>query len=196
MVAVVAVVVRVPAPAVGVCRLLALPTCLSALVRRRLQVGCGAAGLLDGDFASAAFHRPQGLAYSAKVRRGRQGARREAGGGCGQRALLTLGSAEHESAPSLLRPPTHLSAAAPQPCTASQRNCLYVADTEAHALREVDLSARSVRTLAGTGRKGADYSGGAAGAAQALNSPWDVALDRWVGRLGGARVAAAAAVGC
>jgi hypothetical protein len=30
-----------------------------------------------------------------------------------------------------------------------QRNCLYVADTEAHALREVDLGEKTVKTLAG-----------------------------------------------
>lgn len=35
------------------------------------------------------------------------------------------------------------------PCCALQRNCLYVADTEAHALREVDLRKKTVRTLAG-----------------------------------------------
>lgn len=63
-----------------------------------------------------------------------------------------------------------------------QRDCLYVADTESHALREVDLRKKSVRTLAGNGTKGAEYAGGAGGAAQALNSPWDVALDRCEGR--------------
>jgi DNA-binding beta-propeller fold protein YncE len=30
-------------------------------------VGCGAPGLVDGIYAEAAFHRPQGLAYSARV---------------------------------------------------------------------------------------------------------------------------------
>lgn len=34
---------------------------------------------------------------------------------------------------------------------------------------------------AGSGVKGSDYSGGQKGAAQLLNSPWDLALDRWVG---------------
>jgi hypothetical protein len=32
-----------------------------------------------------------------------------------------------------------------------QRNRLYVADTENHALREVDLRAKTVKTLAGEG---------------------------------------------
>eukprot|EP00741_Cyanophora_paradoxa_P008541 tig00001339_g8266.t1 len=86
------------------------------------QVGSGEAGLQDGDFASARFYRPQGLAYDAA------------------------------------------------------RDCLYVADTEAHALREVDLAAGRVRTLAGTGTQGRDYKGGRKGAAQELSSPWDVAV--------------------
>lgn len=33
----------------------------------------------------------------------------------------------------------------------AKRNCLYVADTESHALRCVDLSSRMVSTLAGDG---------------------------------------------
>ena len=31
------------------------------------HIGCGAPGLADGSYEEAAFHRPQGLAYSAKV---------------------------------------------------------------------------------------------------------------------------------
>ena len=57
---------------------------------------------------------------------------------------------------------------------------MYVADTEGHALREVDLRHKTVRTLVGCGIKGSDYRGGATGAAQLLNSPWDVVLDRCV----------------
>ncbi len=57
---------------------------------------------------------------------------------------------------------------------------LFVADTENHAVRAVDLSARRVRTLAGNGYKGQDYEGGQAGGRQQLNSPWDVALDAQV----------------
>ncbi len=55
---------------------------------------------------------------------------------------------------------------------------LYVADTENHALRQVDLVAGEVTTVAGTGEQSRSYppqSGRAA--ATALNSPWDVALD-------------------
>lgn len=45
-------------------------------------------------------------------------------------------------------------------------NYLYVADTDNHALRRVDLTTRQVETLAGTGRQG-----------DPLNSPWDLVLN-------------------
>jgi len=62
------------------------------------------------------------------------------------------------------------------------RNVLYVADTENHALREVDLTEKSVRTLAGDGTQGDDYEGGAQDTAQKLSSPWDVAVG-WGGKV-------------
>lgn len=52
---------------------------------------------------------------------------------------------------------------------------LYIADTENHALRLVDLGTLRVRTLAGNG--GMAYSAPSTAPAQAqLNSPWDLAL--------------------
>src|SRR5262249_4966474 len=51
---------------------------------------------------------------------------------------------------------------------------LYVADTENHLLREIDLKAKTVGTLAGTGRQGHERRGGAL-LATSLNSPWDLA---------------------
>jgi DNA-binding beta-propeller fold protein YncE len=57
------------------------------------------------------------------------------------------------------------------------KNVLYVADTENHAVREIDFVNESVKTLAGNGEKGSDYKGGKKGLAQVLNSPWDVCLD-------------------
>jgi thiol-disulfide isomerase/thioredoxin len=51
---------------------------------------------------------------------------------------------------------------------------LYVADTENHALRAVDLASKSVKTLAGTGEQGTSYSANGRGLQTALNSPWDV----------------------
>lgn len=51
-----------------------------------------------------------------------------------------------------------------------------MADTENHALREVDFKSNMVRTLAGNGYQGSDYKGGGKGKNQQLSSPWDVAL--------------------
>ena len=54
---------------------------------------------------------------------------------------------------------------------------LYVADTENHLIRAVDLASGEVRTVAGTGVQGYDRSGGRKGTEQALNSPWDLAVE-------------------
>ncbi len=64
---------------------------------------------------------------------------------------------------------------------------LYVADTENHAVRGVDLDAGRVETLAGTGEQSRRYlapgqapepgrSGGTAAGRIPLNSPWDLTL--------------------
>ena len=53
---------------------------------------------------------------------------------------------------------------------------LYVADTENHLIRRVDLKAKKVETIAGTGmREGFSGSGGVA-LKTVLRSPWDLAL--------------------
>ncbi|XP_015690862.1 protein SUPPRESSOR OF QUENCHING 1, chloroplastic [Oryza brachyantha] len=59
----------------------------------------------------------------------------------------------------------------------AKKNILYVADTENHALREIDFVNETVKTLAGNGTKGSDYKGGGQGTNQVLNSPWDVCYD-------------------
>jgi thiol-disulfide isomerase/thioredoxin len=51
---------------------------------------------------------------------------------------------------------------------------LYVADTENHAIRAVDLVTGEVTTVAGTGRQGAWRNQGGAARETSLNSPWDV----------------------
>ncbi len=81
-------------------------------------IGNGKTGLVDGDFKTATFDRPQGTCLFEGI--------------------------------------------------------LYVADTENHAIRAVDLEAKTVRTVAGTGKQGNAYSGGGKGTITALNSPWDV----------------------
>lgn len=58
-----------------------------------------------------------------------------------------------------------------------KKNILYVADTENHALREINFVNETVRTLAGNGTKGSDYEGGGKGMDQLLNSPWDVCFE-------------------
>jgi len=83
-------------------------------------IGSGEEGLADGNFQSASFNHPQGMALDG--------------------------------------------------------NCLYVADTENHALRRVDLAAGTVETIAGNGRQGSRRSGQGSGSEAELNSPWDLAF--------------------
>lgn len=52
---------------------------------------------------------------------------------------------------------------------------IYVADTENHALREIDLATKTVKTLAGNGMQGHWVSGPQEGRATQLSSPWDLA---------------------
>ena len=54
---------------------------------------------------------------------------------------------------------------------------LYVADTENHALRAVDLAGGTVRTLAGNGEQAPAGLAGGGGTPAMLSSPWDLALD-------------------
>jgi len=55
---------------------------------------------------------------------------------------------------------------------------LYVADTENHLLRRVDLKAKKVETIGGTGKL-EDFNGsGGIGVKAALRSPWDLSLVR------------------
>ena len=53
---------------------------------------------------------------------------------------------------------------------------LYVADTENHALRRVDLAAEEVETIAGNGSQGLRRTGNGPGNETELNSPWDLAF--------------------
>ncbi|HKP12219.1 MAG TPA: NHL repeat-containing protein, partial [Blastocatellia bacterium] len=86
-------------------------------------IGAGDIGLADGDYNSATFNHPQGMAFDAAA------------------------------------------------------NVLYVADTENHAIRAVDLTKRTVTTIAGTGEQSREpVTFGGQGRQVALNSPWDVTL--------------------
>src|SRR6185503_6233249 len=53
---------------------------------------------------------------------------------------------------------------------------LYIAATENHLIRKVDLKARMVETIAGTGRQSTEYFKEGPGRSVGLNSPWDLQL--------------------
>jgi len=53
---------------------------------------------------------------------------------------------------------------------------LYVADTENHLIRRVDLKSKTVETVAGTGRQSRDYFQHGPARTIDLSSPWDVQL--------------------
>lgn len=54
---------------------------------------------------------------------------------------------------------------------------LYVADTENHAIRAIDLDRNQVRTVAGTGSQALQPGEGGPGRSTPISSPWDLALD-------------------
>lgn len=83
--------------------------------------GTGESGAQDGNFDSATFNQPQGIAYSQEK--------------------------------------------------------LYIADTENHLIREIDLQTSRIRTIAGIGTQGftREYRGDPLKVA--LSSPWDLAID-------------------
>jgi len=53
---------------------------------------------------------------------------------------------------------------------------LYVADTENHLIRRVDLKSRNVETIAGTGQQSREYFKVGPARSIALSSPWDLQL--------------------
>jgi len=63
---------------------------------------------------------------------------------------------------------------------ALEGNTLYVADTENHLIRKIDLKERVVTTVAGTGQQSHEYFKEGAARSVGLNSPWDLQL---VGRV-------------
>jgi thiol-disulfide isomerase/thioredoxin len=53
----------------------------------------------------------------------------------------------------------------------------YVADRKNHLIRELDLKAKTVKTIAGTGEQDRDRGEGGPALERGLNSPWDLLLD-------------------
>jgi thiol-disulfide isomerase/thioredoxin len=61
---------------------------------------------------------------------------------------------------------------------AASGDTLYVADRKNHCIRELDLKAKAVTTIAGTGEQDrTGRSGGGPALERGLNSPWDLLLD-------------------
>ncbi len=113
-------------------------------------IGTGAAGAADGAFDKASFYRPQGMALE-RGPQARGPQRRSADG------------VEEGSPPGV-----------------QGGDSLYVADTENHLIRRVDLKAKVVETVAGTGQQARDYFKQGPARTIELSSPWDLQL---VGRL-------------
>jgi thiol-disulfide isomerase/thioredoxin len=59
-------------------------------------------------------------------------------------------------------------------CFDAKANAIYVADTEGHRIRKVDLAAKTVTTLAGTGKQAEYPPLGGSGTAVAISTPWDL----------------------
>src|SRR3990167_342914 len=57
---------------------------------------------------------------------------------------------------------------------ALQGDNLYVADTENHLIRKLDLKSKIVTTIAGTGKQAEFMASGGMGISSPLNSPWDL----------------------
>jgi len=53
---------------------------------------------------------------------------------------------------------------------------LFVADTENHLIRLVDLKKKLVSTIAGTGKQAGPHASGGSAESTGLNSPWDLTL--------------------
>lgn len=65
---------------------------------------------------------------------------------------------------------------APQGVAFLTESILYVADTENHAIRKIDLKNDKVETVAGNGVQGQDHTGGKLWKQQVISSPWDVVI--------------------
>jgi thiol-disulfide isomerase/thioredoxin/sugar lactone lactonase YvrE len=55
-------------------------------------------------------------------------------------------------------------------------DAIFVADTENHAVRRIDLASSGVTTLAGTGKRGMPLGAASPGRTAALASPWDLEI--------------------
>ncbi|KAJ8264713.1 hypothetical protein GJAV_G00152920 [Gymnothorax javanicus] len=145
----------------------------------------GATGELGGGGIGVRLYRdslpPSMLSFPGKVSADRSGNRLVVADTGHHRVLVlsTLGAVLHSiGGPQSGRKDGHIMEAlfsSPQG-VAIKGEMVYVADTENHLIRKIDLSEGRVSTLAGTGLQGSDKEGGAMGIEQPISSPWDLAL--------------------
>ncbi|XP_969236.3 NHL repeat-containing protein 2 isoform X1 [Tribolium castaneum] len=67
---------------------------------------------------------------------------------------------------------------APQGLAFQNENTLFVADTENHAIRKIDLAKKTVESVVGSGVQGHDRVGGKQWTQQVISSPWDLCIFR------------------
>lgn len=65
---------------------------------------------------------------------------------------------------------------APQGIVFQTQNILFVADTENHAIRKINLINKTVETVVGSGVQGHDRTGGKQWTQQVISSPWDLCI--------------------
>lgn len=66
----------------------------------------------------------------------------------------------------------------PQGIDFLNNDILFVADTDNHAIRRINLRKKMVETIVGTGKQGFDMKGGGFGIEQEISSPWDLCVIR------------------
>ncbi len=162
-----------------------LEQAIASLLDRHAQGGTLAAAPL-APAPDAAVRSPSGLSFPGKVLADRDGGRLFVADTAHHR-IVVASWPDASGRATLLRvvgsgeagrvdgPAARASFRAPQGL-ALARGRLFVADTENHLVRAVDLASWEVATWAGTGEMTNDFAGGARGVAQGINSPWDLAV--------------------
>ncbi|XP_064120457.1 NHL repeat-containing protein 2-like isoform X1 [Macrobrachium nipponense] len=72
----------------------------------------------------------------------------------------------------------------PQGLVYHHPNTIFVADTDNHAIRKIDIALEVVTTFVGTGQQGSDLEGGQIASKQAISSPWDLCMAKSLDQTG------------
>ncbi|XP_068239401.1 NHL repeat-containing protein 2 [Palaemon carinicauda] len=72
----------------------------------------------------------------------------------------------------------------PQGIVYHHPDTIFVADTDNHSVRKIDIVSEEVTTFVGTGKQGFDFDGGQEANKQAISSPWDVCMARSLDQTG------------